>query len=190
MDYEDLQVQLFEDGKQSFENAGNVEVTGLEIEMDAILGEGLTLSTTLGTYDYEYKEYIRNGVNVADEVRPIRAPDFNTRISLQYDFGQKMLGGAPFMRLDSRYLAEGENTAFASGFPEADRLSQREAYWLINARAGVMEIPMGSAVSSVSLWVKNLLDEDEINVFGNEVINMTAQYSVPRTYGIDFNITF
>ena len=145
MDYEDLQVQLFEDGKQSFENAGNVEVTGLEIEMDAILGEGLTLSTTLGTYDYEYKEYIRNGVNVADDVRPIRAPDFNTRISLQYDFGQKMLGGAPFMRLDSRYLAEGENTAFASGFPE---------------------------------------------VFGNEVINMTAQYSLPRTYGIDFNITF
>ncbi|MBM68655.1 MAG: TonB-dependent receptor [Haliea sp.] len=190
MDYEDLQVQLFEDGKQSFENAGNVEVTGLEIEMDAILGEGLTLSTTLGTYDYEYKEYIRNGVNVADDVRPIRAPDFNTRISLQYDFGQKMLGGAPFMRLDSRYLAEGENTAFASGFPEADRLSQREAYWLINARAGVMEIPMGSAVSSVSFWVKNLLDEDEINVFGNEVINMTAQYSLPRTYGIDFNITF
>ena len=49
---------------------------------------------------------------------------------------------------------------------------------------------MGSAVSSVSLWVKNLLDEDEINVFGNEVINMTAQYSMPRTYGIDFNITF
>ncbi len=61
---------------------------------------------------------------------------------------------------------------------------------MLNARAGVMEIPMGSAVSSVSLWVKNLLDEDEINVFGNEVINMTAQYSMPRTYGIDFNITF
>ena len=190
MDYEDLQVQLFKDGKQSFENAGQVEITGLEIEMDAILGDGLTLSTTLGTYDYEYKEYIRNGVDVADEVRPIRAPDFNARISLQYDFGQQMLGGAPFMRLDSRYLADGENTAFASGFPEADRLSQRDAYWLLNARAGVMEIPMGSAVSSVSFWVKNLLDEDEINVFGNEVINMTAQYSVPRSYGVDFNITF
>ena len=190
MDYEDLQVQLFEDGVQSFENAGQVEVTGIELELDAILGEGLTLSTTLGAYDYEYKEYIRGGVDVADQVRPIRAPDFNTRISLQYDFAQKVAGGAPFMRLDSRYLAEGENTAFASGFPEADRLSQREAYWLLNARAGVMEIPMGSAVSSVSLWVKNLLDEDEINVFGNEVINMTAQYSMPRTYGIDFNITF
>ena len=190
MDYEDLQVQLFEDGVQSFENAGQVEITGLEIEMDAILGDGLTLSTTLGTYDYEYKEYIRGGVNVADQVRPIRAPDLNARISLQYDFGQQVLGGAPFMRLDSRYLSDGENTAFASGFPEADRLSQRDAYWLLNARAGIMQIPMGSAVSSVSFWVKNLLDEDEINVFGNEVINMTAQYSVPRSYGIDFNVTF
>ncbi|MDP4789755.1 MAG: TonB-dependent receptor, partial [Haliea sp.] len=48
MDYEDLQVQLFQNGVQSFENAGQVEITGLEIEMDAILGDGLTLSTTLG----------------------------------------------------------------------------------------------------------------------------------------------
>lgn len=190
MDYEDLQIQLFEDGRQSFENAGKVEITGAELEMDALLSEGLTLNATLGAYDYEYKEYIRGGVDVADRVRPIRAPDFNARISLQYDFARRLLGGAPFVRLDSRYLADGENTAFASGFPEADRLSQRDAYWLLNARAGVMELPMGSAVSSMSFWVKNLLDEDDINVFGNEVINMTAQYNVPRSYGVDFNITF
>ena len=188
MDYEDLQVQTFNDGKQRFENAGQVEITGAELEVDAILADGLTLSTTLGWYDLEYKEYLRNGVDISDQVRPIRAPDLNSRLSLQYDFSQQLAGGNPFARIDARYLSETDNVALATGFPEADRLSVSDAYWILDARAGLAGIVTGPGMINVSVWVKNLLDEDDINVFGNEVINMTAVYSMPRTFGIDFTL--
>ncbi|TXS89824.1 TonB-dependent receptor [Parahaliea maris] len=190
MDYEDLQVQTFNDGKQRFENAGQVEVSGLELELDTVIVDGLTASASLGWFDFKYKEYLRNGVDISDDVRHIRAPDLNGRISLQYDLPETLFGGTPFMRLDSRYSSEAENLSIASGYPEIDRLSMRDAYWLVDLRAGLASVPAGSGKIDVSLWARNLLDEDDVNVYGNEVLNITGIYSRPRTYGVDFSFIY
>lgn len=50
-----------------------------------------------------------------------------------------------------------------------------EEHWILGARAGIREVPLCDAALSVSLWAKNLLDEEDVIDFGPQALNQTAQ---------------
>ncbi len=188
MDYTDLQVQTFIDGVQNFQNAGKAEITGLELEVDAIPLDGLTLSGTLGWTDFEYKEFFLSGVDMSDVVRNTYTPEWNARLSAQYDFEALGFGGVPYVRFDSRWRSEADITAQPLADPVLSDIAVTDEHWIVDARLGIIDIPLNDTTMAVSLWAKNLLDEDDIVDFGPEVINQTGQFINERTYGVDFSI--
>ena len=188
MDYSDLQVQTFIDGVQNFQNAGEAEITGVELEVDALPLDGLTLSGTLGWTDFEYKEFMMGGVDVSDTIRTTYTPEWNMRLSAQYDFGSLAMGGTPYVRLDSRWRDEADITAQPIADPVIADVAVTDSHWILDARAGVVDIPFRDATLGVSVWAKNLLDEDDIVDFGPEVINQTGQFINERTVGVDLSL--
>ena len=189
MDYTDLQVQTFIDGVQNFQNAGSAEITGLELEVDAVPLDGLTLSGTLGWTDFEYQEFLMGGVDVSDDIRTTYTPEWNTRLSAQYDFASLGFGGTPFVRLDSRWRSEADITAQPLADPVLSDIAVTDDHWIVDARVGIVDVPLSNTTMGVSLWAKNLLDEDDIIDFGPEVINQTGQFINERTVGVDFSIS-
>ncbi|MBK7171619.1 MAG: TonB-dependent receptor [Gammaproteobacteria bacterium] len=187
MDYTDMQVATFIDGVQNYENAGKAEITGLELEVEAVPVDGLTLSGTLGWTDFEYKEFFVRGVDMSDVIRTTGTPEWNARLSAQYDFEALGFGGVPYVRLDSRWRTESDIVAQPPDPVLAD-IAVTDEHWIVDARVGIVDIPLSETTMAVSLWAKNLLDEDDIIDFGPEVINQTGQFINERTYGVDFSI--
>lgn len=190
MDYTDMQVQSFIGGVQSFDNAGRAEISGMELEVDAMPLEGLLLQGTLGWTDFEYKEFIQGGVDITDEASRPYAPELNARLSAQYDLPLSVFGGSPYFRLDSRYTGDYDFELLESGIKALDELALSEAHWVLDARTGVHDIAIGNTAFSLSLWVKNLLNEDDVIQYGPTVINQTGQYILERTFGADISIVF
>ena len=91
--------------------------------------------------------------------------------------------------LDSRWRDEADITAQPLEDPVLADLAVTEDHWIVDARVGVVDIPLRETTMGVSVWAKNLLDEDDIIDFGPEVINQTGQFINERTVGVDFSIS-
>ncbi|MFZ9050309.1 MAG: hypothetical protein ACO23E_07135, partial [Steroidobacteraceae bacterium] len=62
---------------------------------------------------------------------------------------------------------------------------------LVNARLSLGDIKVGNSTMRVSVWGRNLTDEDyrEFSFnYGAALGLNVAQYGEPRTYGIDFSV--
>jgi iron complex outermembrane receptor protein len=152
--------------------------------------DGLTLGGSFGWTDYEFKKYILPPPDgdIAHEAHPAWTPKRSLRLSAQYDFPAFAWGGNAFMRLDGRYRSRSEVGVRFTHDPDIDRVTYSKAHWIVDARAGVAEIPLGKTALSISAWAKNLLNEDDVIVFGATVINQMVSYAPERTYGIDLTI--
>lgn len=150
----------------------------------------MTLGGSLGWTDFEYKEYLWNGVDMADEFQKPYMAEWNARLSAQYDFAEPGFGGTADVRLDSRGRDEGCLTVQPITDPVLADLALIEEHWILDARAGIREVPLRDAAFSVSLRAKNLLDEEDVIDFGPQALNQTAQYINERTVGVDFSVSF
>ncbi|MBL8552503.1 MAG: TonB-dependent receptor [Hyphomonadaceae bacterium] len=88
-DYQDIQLQQFEAISPTFRNAGDAEIYGGEVELQAVLGNGFSLAGALG---YMHAEYTRvaAGVNVGGELP--KTPEWSLNLAPQYEMG--LNGGA------------------------------------------------------------------------------------------------
>jgi iron complex outermembrane receptor protein len=94
-DYDDLQVSTFADGTTRIENAASAELTGLELEVSALLTEGLVMNIGATFLDTEYDDFITtfgnlpeggpNVVNLSGNSL-INAPDLKVVGNLDYRF--------------------------------------------------------------------------------------------------------
>ncbi|AGH48995.1 MULTISPECIES: TonB-dependent receptor [Sphingomonadales] len=188
-DYKDMQVQSFENGVQAFRNAGKARIWGVEGEFEAVPLDGLTLNANFGYTNFKYKEYIQNGIDRSDEIRPTYTPKWTARLGGQYDFPEMANGGNFYVALDSRYRSGAVITEFSSGIPELDRLSYVKKYILADARAGIASLPIRGTEIGISGWVKNVFNVNRAP-FGPEAITQVTIPDRGRTYGIDLSLKF
>lgn len=202
MDYTDRQIAQFEAGSGGASsvivNAGESVTRGLEIESVFIPTPGLRLIANYGFLDVEYKEFIAGPVNpqtgfssganrdISDEVTEnLYAPEHSGAVAVEYrmapwSFGQLTL------RVDATYVDA------ISFHPQLFLYDQTEAYSLLNARATLADIPMGSGNLKLALWGKNLSNEEyrefgiDFGLLGFAVNN----YGVLRRAGIDLVYEF
>ncbi|WP_372764538.1 TonB-dependent receptor [Litorivivens sp.] len=202
MDYTDRQIAQFEAGSGGASsvivNAGESVTRGLEVESVFIPTPGLRLIANYGFLDVEYKEFIAGPVNpqtgfssganrdISDEVTEnLYAPEHSGAVAVEYrmapwSFGQLTL------RVDATYVDA------ISFHPQLFLYDQTEAYSLLNARATLADIPMGSGNLKLALWGKNLSNEEyrefgiDFGLLGFAVNN----YGVLRRAGIDLVYEF
>lgn len=188
--FDDLQIGQFEAGSGGASlrlvNAGKATHQGIELDVVAILAEGLILDLTYGYLDGEFDEYVAlnpstdREADIAD-VTSIPAPENTASIGLQYDFRPAALG-AMSLRFDATYIGDSQFHPFLNQYDSAP------GRWLLDARASLNDIAIGgNGALRLSVWVKNLTDK-EYREWGIDFATLGfagATWGRPRTYGID-----
>ncbi|NIB39013.1 TonB-dependent receptor [Pseudomaricurvus alkylphenolicus] len=175
-------------------NAGETEVKGLELELNAVPIDGLTLWLSATFLDAEYvtEEFFSDG-DVAF------APDYAYSAGFSYATELASGGTAAFnmnLSVKDEFLLEpqaaGEEAPFLSGFDEQ-----------VNAR---LSYTSAEGDWEVSLWGKNITDERYV-VYGQDLFPIVygfgdlgtnpaaaastqPRFNPPRTYGITFEKSF
>ncbi|MGC6521246.1 MAG: TonB-dependent receptor [Candidatus Micropelagos thuwalensis] len=70
-------------------NAGDVEISGLELDAKAFLSDRLTVNAAIGILDSEYKTFDYNGTDVADDSQLIFAPESTVSLGFDYDIAME-----------------------------------------------------------------------------------------------------
>jgi len=192
-DYKDLQTQNFINGRQFFDNAGKATIKGFELEVEAVPFPGLTLSGNVGYSDLTYKTFILNNQEVADFARPTYTSKWTGRVAAQYDSSEFSNGAHLQGRVEGRYRSAYylTSTPFVdlAGQEVYEDLNRRPAFWLVDARVGVVDIPLGGSRASLSVFGQNLFDK-QVASFGAPVLALTASFDRGRTYGVEVGYAF
>ncbi|MEM1152589.1 MAG: TonB-dependent receptor [Pseudomonadota bacterium] len=181
IDWEDIQTTVF-DPTGSFTyvtNAGSAEITGLELELTALLSESLTFDFNYSYTDAEFASDVpAQGIMSGDKL--LGVPENQLNAALQYDFGIGSNEG--FARLE--YLFYDEFLAFDPfSFDPTSRITNGD-YERINARLG-----FNVANALITIYGSNLTDDrptmSVTGAFGEDATTIQ-----PRTYGISLNYRF
>ena len=192
MDYEELQFIDPSSGSLNTINAGKVEIKGIELEAVALPTDRLSLSANLGIADTNLKELAAAvlGNQTLDDYQLGNRPQRTASLAAEFEVARTEFGVLT-VSADAQHHS---NKQFATGAAIADSAlnaaSQTGSVWLLNMRASLSEIPFGSATGVVSVWGRNLTDDDSITAGNNLGTVFAGSFRRPRSYGIDFTVEF
>ncbi|TXG98140.1 MAG: TonB-dependent receptor, partial [Rhodocyclaceae bacterium] len=187
-------------------NFGKARAYGLEWEFTAVPTEGLTLGWSGSYTNFKYKKISADilaagGVTKVSDYPVSQRPKFMTNLSAQYVM--PLVDDTRLsLQLDGAYRStinvgtqEFSNAGFvAAGLSYDPRymndLLKQKGLWTLNARASVMDIDVGPAKATVSLWGRNITNKQRLNFIANTSITAAGLFDDPATYGVDLSIEF
>jgi len=176
-----LQVLQFAPGiGEYFINSGSNYTHGVEIEAAYVPFPGLTLSADFG-YDH---------FGTSSGLR-ITQPETTLYLSAEYQTQPFWNGMSASFRVDGNYQSRYTQYAAPAVDPVLDANLYTPAYWLLNMRATLLDIPVGNNLTGkVSMWGKNLTDEHQLNYVAPFGLYIPGQYIPPLTFGADITVQF
>ena len=173
------------DGSTAFidytSNAASGNNYGMELELNWLPRDDLTLFANLGLLKTEFDEFIDVEGNDLSGRDQAQAPRYQYAVGGHYEFGAGF-----YLRMD----VEGRDSAYFS-----DRHNLKSpSYDLLNARVGYT-----GEQWSIALWARNLTDENYyvrgFGTFGNDprkeyAVEPYYQYGEPRVVGVSTSFTF
>ncbi|MEL7538365.1 MAG: TonB-dependent receptor [Pseudomonadota bacterium] len=172
-------------------NAADVDASGLELELTALLTDNLTLRANIGTLDTEYNEFVldRNLDGVIEDFSGrdvVRSPDITGGIDLTYE--RDLGGDAGRLRLNANFLYEDENVYYY-----ADDVGQAFDTILEERTITNASITWTDANDNLylSAFGKNLSD-DRYKTASQSVGTLWtfSNYGPPRTWGVEIGYRF
>ena len=179
--YDDLQVADFlPSGTPIIANSGGAKVVGLELEFSWLVNDYLTLSGSYATLDAELEGDI-DGTDV-DGNRPDNAPEWTATLVANVSVPLSN-GSSLSIRGDYR----GRSDVFDGPFEDIDTVRPSASF--VNAR---LAWTSQDDMWQLSLWGKNLTEEEEVLTIGPEVLvsQHPTGYGAPRTYGMTVSRAF
>ncbi|MEH6550699.1 MAG: TonB-dependent receptor [Pseudomonadales bacterium] len=191
-DYTDQQFINVIGINQVLENAGSSEIYGLDLELQALITDKLTLKLGLGLVNTEFKTLVLNDpISNTDQDYSgnelQQAPKVNFNGAIDYVLGQWSAGELVF-HLDTTYQDEQYFSAYndAPGFENI----RADSYWQSNL---LLRFDDAADRYSVSMWMTNVEENDEpiyalslSQAYGYDYTAVGA----PRQYGIDVTVRF
>jgi len=163
-----------------FINSGNNYTHGVELEAAYVPFTGLTLSADFG-YDH---------FNTSNGLR-ITQPETTLYLSAEYQTKPFSNGMSASFRIDANYQSKYTQYAAQAVDPVLDANLYTPAYWLLNLRASLLDIPLSNGLTGkVSMWGKNLTDEHQLNYVAPFGLYIPGQYIPPLTFGADITVQF
>ncbi|MFK8049863.1 MAG: TonB-dependent receptor [Halioglobus sp.] len=194
-DYEDVQLSLVDNdpdappGAVARINAGEAELSGIELDITAALSDRLRIHLAYAYLDSEFVEVIDpiSGDDISDIYLLVGAPETSYNADLDYTIGHYDWGhlsaNLNYAWRDSRNI---KTTELEVGDPVG-------SYGLWNARLSLTEWKISSSGAlGFALWIRNLTDEEyQLDGFGLPTTGSTlVTYGEPRTYGVQLSYTF
>ena len=163
---------------QTLINIDESEITGLELEMAAMVTPAVLLRLGVGSMDAEIQRGILGGVDLSGGDLP-GAPDLNATASVDWNLFTNERGVLT-LHVNGSYQ---DDALYAIGTGTAD------GYALVNARLTFL---VGDERWSASLWGKNLAEKEyETYHYASPAVGGTlAQIGPPRTFGVEFSYRF
>ncbi len=181
-DYEDIQINVQSDPDDpritDVLNAGVATVQGLELDLTALITDGLTANLRYGYLDADYEEIIdASGADIADNFRFVESPTHSVVADLDYrvpvSFGT-LAANLGYSWQDDKFTSSGiDDGRYIVG-----------DYALLNARLSLSDIDFAGGSLRAALWGKNLQDE-EYYVAHFSLGVPSAVFGEPRSYGLD-----
>jgi iron complex outermembrane receptor protein len=193
-DYKDLQTQNFINGRQFFDNAGKAKIKGFEAELDVVPVRGLNLSGSIAYSDFQFKQFVLNGQDVAAFARPTYNSKWTARAAGTYNSPEFSGGGHVMALVEGRYRSSYYLTStplrdLLTGQTVLEQYNKRPGYWLVNGRLGLADLPVAGGKISISAYGENLFDKRYVS-FGAPVLLFTGNYERGRTYGVELGVSF
>lgn len=199
-DYSDLQVnQLTESGSNNIDNAGDAEITGLELEVTAVITDNFEIGGGYGYLDPEYNTYINEGVpgDPTDDVDLSKnhfahSPENTFNIYGRYEV-EEVFGGNLVMRVDYSWVDD--YFLLTANGPDLVDGNAAPSYETLNARIALNDLPgPGDTRLTFAAWGKNLTDDLWYNS-GFDLSDGPLGYvgkspSAPMTFGMDIILDF
>ncbi|MDY0007540.1 MAG: TonB-dependent receptor, partial [Spongiibacteraceae bacterium] len=193
-EYDDIQVNTFVPAVIGIavNNAGKAAISGLEMELVARPTHNLDLSFNYAYLDTKYKEYMDLDSNTgqirdfSSERQFAYSPRHSFNTSAKYTF-DPMAYGTLSARVD--YVWTDEQFIGVNNDPTTNI----DDYGLLGARITLADIPHGARGDgqlSVSLWGKNLTDEEYTTSGVNLQVFSVNQWGDPRSYGAELTYRF
>nr|WP_255399729.1 TonB-dependent receptor [Oceanicoccus sp. KOV_DT_Chl] len=177
-DYDDLQTDQLVDNDLGAPaiittNADEATSQGVELEVIALVAEGLTISGTYGYLDTEITGdlFVEDGINLkGNSLR--RSADNTASLAIQYEWSLSS-GATVNARADYRY----QDSYFFENENEA--ITEIDSQYSVDAALRYVTV---SDKWEIKLWGKNLTDELNVSAV-TEWRNLYETYTAPRTYG-------
>ena len=188
-DISDMQFSVFLEGSggaaSTVANAGAATVKGLELELAAQVSENFRIGLNYGYLDTEYDEFIELGQDVRNQKDFPYAPESTASLDLDWSV-MALAWGQLSLHVDWSY----KDSFVPYTNKDQNFTSQIKPYDVVNARLTLGDVALGGSVLEVSLWGKNVFDEEyrENTIpFGLWTISYWGE---PATYGLDARISF
>jgi iron complex outermembrane receptor protein len=204
MEYDDQQVNSFKAGAGGASsvvlNAGEAEIKGMELELTALLTDGLRLIFNYGYIDAEYNEFITQRLDpvtalpdpspdadpvtgnedISDVAVVARTPENTASAILSYDF-QPFSWGQLSARVEANYRDE------MTFHDQLNLYDSTDDQTLVNARVTLSEMEVLGGNLMLSAWGRNLTDE-EYREWGIDFTTLgfaINSFKEKRSYGVD-----
>jgi iron complex outermembrane receptor protein len=199
-DVSDLQLSVFVPGLSAASilvNAGKARVRGLEIEAVAKPSSRLMVQANIGYLESKYLQFLDAGVDVANNRSFSHAPKYTVMTSVDWravdsDFAKLNL--IVDLSMVSSYYSTSSALVPTSPTQSPASLTRSPGRTMLDARVVLSEIPIGSSTGTLSLWGRNLLNENNPNFlidYGASFQRLvTAYFPDPRTYGVTLGLRF
>lgn len=185
-DYEDVQVTFFDaGGGPANANAGTVEINGLELELTALLTEGLLVELGYGYTDAKYtsiNEVPGLSLTIDESAKLVNTPENTFNLGTEYSYFLPG-GDSVALRVDYIYTDDVYNDSQNSPFLFQEAYEQ----WNVGLRYSSSDEKW-----TVKAFVENATDERFITA-GNSNFGLgfhEANYNRPREYGLNVKYNF
>lgn len=193
-DYQDMQVTVRQLGSSFLINAAEAEIDGVDLELEALVTDDLSLRAAVSVLDGTYTSFPdaviviptpancvtlqpagpptggnTNCTGDASGNRLVQAPEVSGTVGANYRFGN-------FIADVSYYYNSGI-------FFEVDNRIEQEAYGLLAAQ---LSYDFSDSLR-VRLWGRNLLDEEYMSGYNSSSADVMSAGS-PRTIGVAFDL--
>ena len=171
-DNTNLLTTVFDGSIQRAINSGESETIGFEIDAQFAVTPELLLT---GSYGYRDTEFTLEDFNDQST--------FSATLGLDWTVGEFEFGN---LNLNVNYVMNDENM-----FNANDASLVGEAYDLLSARLTLSDISIGERSSlKVSLWGRNITDEEYIHHGANFSFYDTGVYGAPASFGLDVTFNY
>lgn len=186
-DYRDFQVGVFVPAliTTTIINAGKAHMSGVELEGMAFPVDNLKLTFGYGYTNAKYDEFVLpSGEDVTKTYVFPLIPKHNYTLGVEYRW-PGVAGGDVVASLNYNWRGE------QAGGINDDPLSYRKAYGLLDGRISLSDIAIGDGrTAEISLWGKNLTDEEYWVSGINLSLFTVRQWGDPRSFGLQASVKF
>jgi len=197
-EYKDFQVNSpSTTGATSFiQNAASVEISGVETQLTWMINDKFLLDGTLAYIDSKYGDFrYAECTDLQKSVTPgctqdLTGRDINGNSPFTWNISAKYESALASSNLNWHVHGELAHRDEMEGSANLDPRTFHDDYTLFNASVGLSS---ADGVWSLSLWGKNLTDEDYVSVYEvarDGLFGLLADLGDSRAYGVNLKYNF